>query len=146
MKLGWIIGIAAAVVLVAAVVIIMLINGALGGRNDVTQNPTIAPNDDVWSPAETPTPTPYVSPTFAALVDPEQSWMDYTYSGNVDKEFQQQQSGVKATAKPTVTDPLPDQGISDMTSRRTSVPESLAWTPPPIYRCTYRVDESSPIV
>ena len=108
MKLGWIIGIAAAVVLVAAVVIIMLINGALGGRNDVTQNPTIAPNDDVWSPAETPTPTPYVSPTFAALVDPEQSWMDYTYSGNVDKEFQQQQDGVKATAKPTVRPDTPN--------------------------------------
>ena len=92
MKLGWIIGIAAAVVLVAAVVIIMLINGALGGRNDVTQNPMpiAGPTDyAVVAGGNAHAHALCARPHSPRMVDPEQSWMDYTYSGNVDKEFQQ---------------------------------------------------------
>ena len=70
--------VAALVVIAAAVGLIMFFNGALNATQDVTESPTLDPNL-VWIPAETPTPTPYASPTFAALVDPDLSWMDYTY-------------------------------------------------------------------
>ena len=68
-RVGIIVGVCAVLVIVAAVIIITLVNGALSGADDVTQNPTLNPTG-VWAPAETPSPTPYVSPTFAALVDP----------------------------------------------------------------------------
>ena len=73
--------IAALVVVAAAVALIMMFNGSLNPTKDVTGDPTLDPNQ-VWIPAETPTPTPYASPTFAALVDPDLSWMDYTFTGN----------------------------------------------------------------
>ena len=82
-------GIAAAVVVIAAIALITLFNGALDQPQDVTENPTLDPNQ-VWVPSETPTPTPYVAPTFAALVDPDLSWMDYTYKGSVEDDYQTQ--------------------------------------------------------
>ena len=103
-RVGIIVGVCAALVVVAAIVIISLVNGALNSADDVTQNPTLSPTG-AWAPAETPTPTPYVSPTFAALVDPEQSWMDYKYEGDVNQDFQQQQNAANrptATPKPTI--------------------------------------------
>lgn len=104
-RLGLIIGGAVAVVIIAVVVIVSLVNGALKSADDVIQNPTLAPSasNALWAPAETPTPTPYVSPTFAALVDPDQSWMDYTYSGDVNKDFDSQLgTSSTATPKPTI--------------------------------------------
>ncbi len=106
-QIGVIVGIAAAVVVVAAIVIVSLVNGALNSSNDVVQNATLAPNSttNLWAPEVTASPTPYVSPTFAALVDPEQSWMDYTYSGDVNKEFQNQlNQSATATPKPSLGD------------------------------------------
>ena len=103
-RVGIIVGVCAVLVIVAAIIIISLVNGALNSADDVTQNPTLNPTG-AWAPAETPTPTPYVSPTFAALVDPEQSWMDYKYEGDVNQEFQQQQNAASrptATPKPTI--------------------------------------------
>lgn len=117
-RVGIIVGVCAVLVIAAAVVIISLVNGALSTAEDVTQNPTLSPGE-VWSPEESPTPTPYVSPTFAALVDPEQSWMDYTYSGDVNKEFEQQQSAsnrATATPKPTVNTGTSYKTISSKSS------------------------------
>ncbi len=96
-------GIAVAVLVVAAVLLITVFNGALPTSRDITQSPTLDPSE-VWIPATTPTPTPYVAPTFAALVDPELSWMDYTYEGDVEQEYQQaQRAAATATPAPTAT-------------------------------------------
>lgn len=100
-------GVAVAVVLIAAIVIISLVNGALNTSKDVTQLPTLNP-DQAWVPAQTPTPTPYVSPTFAALVDPDLSWMDYTYKGDVEADYQKQESQAST--------PRPDDDASDYTT------------------------------
>ena len=95
--------IAVAVLLAAAIALISLFNGLTNTDRDVTLAPTFDP-ESVWIPVESPTPTPYVAPTFAALVDPDLSWMDYTYEGDVDKEYQQQEKTATytATPKPTV--------------------------------------------
>ena len=96
-------GIAVAVLVVAAVLLITVFNGALPTSRDITQSPTLDPSE-VWIPATTPTPTPYVAPTFAALVDPELSWMDYTYDGDVEQEYQQaQRASTTPTPKPVPT-------------------------------------------
>ena len=81
--------IATVVVILAAILLIKLFNGALSSDQDLPQAPTLDPNQ-VWIPAESPTPTPYVAPTFAALVDPDLSWMDYTYEGDVEADYQRQ--------------------------------------------------------
>ena len=96
------VAIAAAVVLAVAIGLIWFLN-SMGDADDVTlDNPlTSASPGATWLPAETPTPTPYATATFAALVDPELSWMDYTYSGDVESEYQQQ-TNAAATKKPTV--------------------------------------------
>ena len=70
-----------ALVVVAAVLLITVFNGAMTTTRDITQSPTLDPSQ-IWIPETTPTATPYVAPTFAALVDPELSWMDYTYDGD----------------------------------------------------------------
>ena len=99
-------GIAVAVLVVAAVLLITVFNGAVTTSRDITQSPTLDPSQ-VWIPVATPTATPYVSPTFAALVDPELSWMDYTYEGDVEQEYQEAQQAARtptpaATLAPTV--------------------------------------------
>ena len=94
------VGIAVAVLVLAAIVLISLFNGALNTNRDVTQSATLDPNQ-VWIPAESPTATPYVAPTFAALVDPDLSWMDYTYDGDVEADYQRAQRAT-ATPKPEV--------------------------------------------
>ena len=94
---GKIIAIAGGIVALAAVGLVLLLSGTFG-HNDVTALPTLEPGvtstatNNVWAPAATPSPTPYVSPTFAALVDPDQSWMDYTYSGDVEADYSEQVS------------------------------------------------------
>ncbi len=70
--------IAAAVVIAAAAGLISLFNGAMNTPQDVVQNPTVNP-DEIWIPFESPTPTPYAAPTFAALVDPDLAWIDFDY-------------------------------------------------------------------
>ena len=90
-------GIAVAVLVIAAILLITVFNGAITTRRDLTQSPTLNP-EQIWIPAATPTATPYVAPTFAALVDPELSWMEYTYEGDVEEEYQQAQ---RAAATPT---------------------------------------------
>ena len=70
--------VAALAVVAAAAGLIFVFNGSLNNAKDVTETPTLNPNE-VWVPAESPTVTPYASPTFAALVDPDLSWMDYTF-------------------------------------------------------------------
>ena len=96
-------GIAVAVLVVAAVLLITVFNGAVSTSRDITQNPTLDPSQ-VWIPEVTPTPTPYVAPTFAALVDPELSWMEYTYEGDVEQEYQQAQAASRTpTPTPRVT-------------------------------------------
>lgn len=97
------IAIAAAVVVVVAIAIIWFLS-SMSDPEDVTTSlplPTVSA-EATWSPEETPTPTPYATATFAALVDPELSWMDYTYGGNVDQEYQDKQDSVQTTRKPTI--------------------------------------------
>ncbi len=104
-------GIAVAVLVVAAILLITVFNGAITTRRDITQSPTLNP-EQIWIPAATPTATPYVAPTFAALVDPELSWMEYTYEGDVEEEYQQAQRAA-ATPTPRLTPaPTPTGGRS----------------------------------
>ena len=121
-RVGLIVGICAVLVALAAGIIIWLVNGVLSGANDVTQTPTLNPNA-AWAPEVTASPTPYVAPTFGALVDPEQSWMDYTYAGDVDKEFNQQQSEANRatpTPRPTTT---PEASVYKTVSAKSSPQE-----------------------
>ncbi len=104
-------GIAVAVLVVAAILLITVFNGAISTTRDISQAPTLDPSQ-VWIPATTPTPTPYVAPTFAALVDPELSWMEYTYEGDVEQEYQQAQ---RAASTPT---PTPAPTIADSSTRK----------------------------
>lgn len=105
-------GIAVAVLVVAAVLLITVFNGALPTSRDITQSPALDPSE-VWIPATTPTPTPYVAPTFAALVDPELSWMDYTYEGDVEQEYQQaQRASATPTPAPTATRKADNSGYT----------------------------------
>lgn len=96
------IAIAAAVVLAVAIGLIWFLN-SMSDPDDVTLPNTLSTTSPgaTWMPAQTPTPTPYATATFAALVDPELSWMDYTYKGDVNDDYQQQLNA-SATKKPTV--------------------------------------------
>lgn len=96
------IAIGAAIVLAVAIGLIWLLN-SVGNADDVTLDTPLSTTSPgaTWMPAETPTPTPYATATFAALVDPELSWMDYTYSGNVNQDYQQQLEA-SSTKKPTI--------------------------------------------
>ena len=103
-KIALYICIAAAVVLVIALGLVLFLN-SMSDPDDVTlDNPlTTVAADTTWMPLATPTPTPYATATFAALVDPELSWMDYTYDGDVQKEYdQQQQQAASPTKMPTI--------------------------------------------
>ena len=103
-KIALYICIAAAVVLVIALGLVLFLN-SMSDPDDVTlDNPlTTVAADTTWMPLATPTPTPYATATFAALVDPELSWMDYTYDGDVEKEYnQQQQQAASPTKMPTI--------------------------------------------
>ncbi len=97
------IAIAAAVVLAVAIGVILFLN-SMGSTDDRTMISPLSSTSPgaTWLPNATPSPTPHATATFAALVDPELSWMDYTYSGDVNSEFQQQQQQSSATQKPTV--------------------------------------------
>ena len=112
-------GIAVAVLVVAAVLLITMFNGAVTTGKDITQSPTLDPSQ-VWIPVTTPTATPYVSPTFAALVDPELSWMDYTYEGDVEQEYRQAQ---QAASTPTPV-PTPVPTVGDKAGQRYKLIES----------------------
>jgi len=97
--------IAVVVLVVASVLLITVFNGAMTTTRDITQSPTLDPSQ-IWIPETTPTATPYVAPTFAALVDPELSWMDYTYDGDVEQEYQQAQRAATTpvpTTAPTIS-------------------------------------------
>ena len=93
---------AAVVVIVITVLVIQLVGGALKPNTDVVQSPTLNPSASAWAPPESPTPTPYVTPTFAALVDPEQSWMDYTQP-TASASATSGAGGASATVRPTAT-------------------------------------------
>ena len=99
------IAIAAAVVVALAIGIIWFLS-SMDDPDDITLNnplPTQSLVQATWKPEATPSPTPYVAPTFAALVDPELSWMEYTYPGNVDKDYQNQvQQQPTRTPEPVV--------------------------------------------
>ncbi len=91
--------IAAAVVVVMAIVLVLFLN-TLGATDDRTaDNPPESVGDGTWSPDSSPTPTPYATATFAALVDPELSWLDYTKPETTNSALEQQLSG-QPTKKP----------------------------------------------
>lgn len=76
-NLALVIGIAAALVLAVAVGVIMLVN-YLTNRTDTKAEQPRTSAEDIWSPPESPTPTPYAAATFGTITDPEQSWKDFT--------------------------------------------------------------------
>ena len=103
-RIGIIAAVCAVLVIAAAVIIISLLNGALNGADDVVQEPTLQPGSSAsWAPATTATPTPAPSSTFAALVDPEQSWMDYTRPTAT--ATQRPSTPVTPTPRPGATEP-----------------------------------------
>ncbi|MBQ3574771.1 MAG: peptidoglycan-binding protein, partial [Clostridia bacterium] len=95
--------IAAVVVLGIAIGIVAFLN-SLDSDDKTTVNPQLpvatTTVETTWMPNITPTPTPRPTATFSALKDPELSWMDYTYSGDVNQEFNDQVINT-ATKKPT---------------------------------------------
>lgn len=114
-RTGLFIAAGAAFVAVAAVVVLLLLNNM--NRNDVTV--TVVPSssaeaDTTWLPLQTPTPTPYATPTFAALVDPELSWFDFTTAGTG--------SSASATATPK---PQVDTSVSYTTIKNGSGTSSV---------------------
>ena len=100
---GLYIAIAAAIVVAIAIGIIWFLS-SMSDPDDITITQPLATvsAEATWMPEETPTPTPYATATFAALVDPELSWMDYTYNGDVEKEYEEKQNSVQNTKKPTI--------------------------------------------
>ncbi len=76
-NMALVVGIAAALVLAVAVGVIMLVN-FLTNRTDTKADQPQTSAEDIWSPPESPTPTPYAAATFGTITDPEQSWKDFT--------------------------------------------------------------------
>ena len=80
-QLALIIGGAAVAVLVVIFVVIRLLSNAFDATTAPSVMPTLA-SDSLWTPAPTPSPTPYVQTTFAPIKDPDLSWMDYISGTN----------------------------------------------------------------
>ena len=125
---GPIIAIVAAIAVVAAaLVLVFVFNGNLLSTKDVTETPTLDPNN-VWLPADsvspTPTVTPYTSPTFAALVDPELSWMDFSFEDvSVPTPPVKTNSSTQATRVPQTTARIVTATpVNRTTARPTAVP------------------------
>lgn len=76
-NMALVVGVAAALVLAVAVGVIMLVN-FLTNRTDTKAEAPQTSSEDIWTPPESPTPTPYAEATFGTITDPEQSWMDFT--------------------------------------------------------------------
>ena len=109
------IAIGAAVVIAAVIGLLALLNSLGSGDTTKEALPSLSPSVSAaasWVPNVTASPTPYATATFAPLKDPELSWMDYTYSGDVNQDYNNQtggsnsssgsnSSGSKPTAKPT---------------------------------------------
>lgn len=115
---GPIIAIVAAIAVVAAALVgVFVFGGGLLQPKDVTETPTQDP-ENVWLPmdSQTPTVTPYTSPTFAALVDPELSWMDFSFE-DVD---------LSASSKPTPTVASAATRVPTATARATATPKPTA--------------------
>ena len=96
-QIAIIVGIAVVVILGVALAIISMLNRAVD--TPITPVTTLSP-DVSWMPAASPSPTPYVGTTIGAIRDPELSWMDYVYPGNVEEEYSRLNTP-KATQKPT---------------------------------------------
>ena len=112
-QIAIIVAIAVVVVLAVAFVIIRMLDNAVD--TPVTPVTTLS-SDSMWMPEGSPTPTPYVGTTIGAIKDPELSWMDYVYPGNVDEEYDRLNTK-KPTAKPTTPPsqitPAPTTGTID---------------------------------
>jgi peptidoglycan hydrolase-like protein with peptidoglycan-binding domain len=76
-NMALVVGVAAALVLAVAVGVIMLVN-FLTNRTDTKAEAPQTSSEDIWSPPESPTPTPFAEATFGTITDPEQSWKDFT--------------------------------------------------------------------
>ena len=100
-QIAIIVGIAVVVVLGVALAVIHLMNRAV----DVPITPvtTLAPETTMWMPEASPTPTPYVGTTIGPIHDPDLSWLDYVYPGDVDAEYDALNPTAKATATPVIT-------------------------------------------
>ena len=112
-RVAIIVGIAAALVVGAAILLISGLNRAMDTPTETAFAPTASATASAsWAPAVTPSPTPYASPTFAALVDPEQSWLDYTYAGDVESDYQSQQNASDARNRNSGVLPTLNPGVS----------------------------------
>lgn len=115
-RMALVVVVAAALVLAVAVGVIALVSFLTDRSDDRTDAPR-ATGADIWTPPESPTPTPYASATFGAITDPEHDWMDFTNPdlGNDDGDF--------ATPTPV---PTPDDGFDiTKTINEKSSPETI---------------------
>ena len=120
-----IIGGAAVAVLVVAFVLIRLLSSAFDTTTTPTSMPTLA-SDSLWTPAVTPSPTPYVQTTFAPITDPDLSWMDYISGTDENQNYQNQAGNVRTpTPAPNATPRPTSQVISGNSS--TEEITSLQW-------------------
>ena len=101
-----IVGIAVVVVLGVALAVIHLMNRAVD--DPITPVTTLAPETTMWIPAASPTPTPYVGTTIGPIRDPDLSWLDYVYPGDVDAEY----DATNPTARPTPTPTVPPAQVT----------------------------------
>ena len=128
------IAIGAAVVIAAVIGLLALLNSLGSGDTTKEALPSLSPSASAaasWAPNVTASPTPYATATFAPLKDPELSWMDYTYSGDVNQDYNNQTGGsnsssgsnssgsnstAKPTGKPTILDTAESKGYTTINS------------------------------
>lgn len=75
-KMALVVGVAAVLVLAVAAGVIWFVT-QIANKTDTTTTP-MTTGEDIWSPPESPTPTPYAAATFGAITDPTHSWMEFT--------------------------------------------------------------------
>ncbi len=128
------IAIGAAVVIAAVIGLLALLNSLGSGDTTKEALPSLSPSASTaasWAPNVTASPTPYATATFAPLKDPELSWMDYTYSGDVNQDYNNQTGGsnsssgsnssgskptARPTGKPTILDTAESKGYTTISS------------------------------
>ncbi len=120
-----IIGGAAVAVLVVIFVVIRLLSNAFDATTAPSVMPTLA-SDSLWTPAPTPSPTPYVQTTFAPIKDPDLSWMDYISGTNENDNYNNQAGSVRTpTPRPNAT-PRPTSQIINGNSSASEITD-LQW-------------------
>ena len=119
-----IVGVAVAVVAAVVVLLTVVLPKTLDRSDDSVATPTPSA-DALWIPDATPSPTPYVVGTYAPIKDPELSWKEYTYGGNVNHEYDAL-DGQSKTPRPTAATPRPTSQVVNGSSTAAEI-ANLQW-------------------